>query len=319
MARVVFMGTPEFAIPSLEALHAHHQVVLVVTQPDRTRGRGRKLTLSPVKEWALRHDLPVWQPATLHTAEAVQRLREPHADVYVTAAIGLLVPPDVLTLPPHGCLNVHASLLPRWRGAAPVSAAILHGDTETGDTLMLMDECLDTGPVLAQARCLIQPGDTAEKLTRTLARLGADLLAETLPHWLSGTIAPQPQPQEGATIADRLTKEDGRIDWSQPAEAIERMTRAYDPWPGTFTLFQGQRLRVLGVRVLPDWSGPEPPGTVLSLPDGCVGVATGRGALALEELQLAGKRALASGPFCCGCSDFVGARLGDADALAPDQ
>ena len=313
MAKVVFMGTPEFAIPSLEALHVHHQVVLVVTQPDRTRGRGRKLALPPVKEWALRHDLPVWQPATLHTAEAGQRLREPHADVYVTAAIGLLGPPDVLALPPHGCLNVHASLLPRWRGAAPVNAAILNGDTETGVTLMRMDECLDTGPVLAQARCAIHPDDTAETLTRRLARLGADLLIETLPRWLVGTIIPQPQPQEGVTLAGRLTKEDGLIDWSQPAATIERMTRAYDPWPGTYTHFQGQLLRVLRVQVLPEWSGTELPGTVISLPQGRVAVATGKGAVALEEIQLAGKRALPPGPFCCGCNDFVGARLGDAE------
>jgi methionyl-tRNA formyltransferase len=182
---------------------------------------------------------------------------------------------------------------------------------------MLMDESLDTGPILAQARCVVQPDDTAETLTRTLARLGAELLIEKLPHWLAGTITPQVQPQEGITVAGRLTKQDGRIDWSQPAEAIERMTRAYAPWPGTYTRFYGQLLRILRVRVLPDWSGPEPPGTVVALPDECVAVAAGRGALALEELQLAGKRALPPGPFCCGCNDFVGARLGDADATVP--
>jgi methionyl-tRNA formyltransferase len=188
MARVVFMGTPEYAIPSLRVLVQEHQVVLVVTQPDRRQGRGRKLAYSPVKAYALQHDLPVWQPSTLRRPEATERLQEAGADLYVTAAIGLLLPPAILALPPHGCLNVHASLLPRWRGAAPIPAAILHGDGETGVTLMQTDEGLDTGPIVAQARCPIRPDDTTETLTPRLAELGADLLSDTLPRWLAGQI-----------------------------------------------------------------------------------------------------------------------------------
>jgi len=206
MARVVFMGTPEYALPSLDALHAHHQVVLVITQPDRQQGRGRKVSTPPVKDAALRYGLPVWQPRTLRTSEALAHLAETPADVYVTAAIGLILPADVLALPQRGCLNVHASLLPRWRGAAPISAAILHGDDETGVTVMQTDVGLDTGPILAQVRCPIAADDTTETLTPRLARLGADLLVETLPRWLSGDITPRPQPEEGLTIAPRLDK-----------------------------------------------------------------------------------------------------------------
>ncbi|MBC8444532.1 MAG: methionyl-tRNA formyltransferase, partial [Chloroflexi bacterium] len=229
MARVVFMGTPEFGLPSLEALHAHHQVVTVITQPDRGRGRGRQVSYSPVKRAAMALGLPVWQPPTLKTPEALERLREIGADAYVTAAIGLLVPPDVLALPPHGCLNVHASLLPRWRGAAPINAAILHGDAESGVTLMQTEEGLDTGPILAQVRCAVRADDTVESLGERLSHLGAELLTEVLPHWLSGLITPRPQPTEGVTLAPRLRKEDGLIDWQQPAAHIERMVRAYTP------------------------------------------------------------------------------------------
>jgi len=310
MAKVVFMGTPEYAIPSLVALNAHHQVTLVVTQPDRRQGRGRKTSYSPVKAFALEHDLPIWQPSTLRTGEAVERLREAHADVYVTAAIGLILPADVLALPPHGCINVHASLLPRWRGAAPVSAAILHGDAETGITLMRTDVGLDTGPILAQARCPVRPDDTTETLTPRLALLGANLLTETLPRWLSGQVVPRPQPDEGITYAPRLKKTDGRIDWQQPADHIERMVRAYTPWPGTHTIFGEQSLKILRARALCDWQGAEPPGRVLALGDKQIAVVTGQGALALQEIQLAGKRAMSPDAFCRGYGDFVGSTLG---------
>jgi methionyl-tRNA formyltransferase len=311
MAKVVFMGTPEYAIPSLEALTAHHQVALVVTQPDRRQGRGRKLRYSPVKAFALERDLPIWQPKTLRTAEAVERLRAAQADVYVTAAIGLILTADVLALAPYGCINVHASLLPRWRGAAPISAAILHGDAETGITLMRTDEGLDTGPILAQARCPIREDDTAATLTPRLARLGAELLVQTLPRWLAGQIVPQSQPEEGVTHARRLTKLDGRIDWQQPATYIERMIRAYTPWPGTQTTYRDQLLKILRAHVLSDWQGTEPPGRVMPLADKRIAVATGKGALVLDEIQLAGKRAMSAETFCCGYGDFVGSVLGE--------
>jgi methionyl-tRNA formyltransferase len=311
MTKVVFYGTPEYALPSLDALHAHAEVVLVVTQPDRRRGRGRKVSFSPVKEAALRLGLPVWQPRTLRTAEAVERLRETGADVYVTAAIGLLLTAEVLALPPHGCLNVHASLLPRWRGAAPVAAAILHGDAETGVTLMQTDVGLDTGPIVAQVRCPIAATDTTATLTPRLAQMGADLLVETLPRWVAGEIEPRPQPQDGITTAGRLSKRDGQIDWHRPAAHIERMLRAYTPWPGTYTRYRGQLLKIVQARALPEARPAEPPGRVISLDDGRVAVATGAGALVLETVQLAGKRAMAPDAFCCGYRDFVGSTLDD--------
>jgi methionyl-tRNA formyltransferase len=309
MARVVLMGSPEYAIPALEALHAHHQVVLVVTQPDRRQGRGRKPSAPPAKEAALAHGLPVWQPETLRTPEAVARLRETGADLYVTAAIGFLLPPEVLGLPAHGTLNLHASLLPRWRGAAPIHAAILHGDPETGVTLMQTDRGLDTGPIVAQARCAIGPDDTTETLTPRLAHLGADLLIETLPRWLAGEIKPRPQPHEGATYAPSLTKDDGRIDWQQPAAHIARMTRAYTPWPGTFTTYNGARLRILRAHALPEWREGEPPGTMLALPDGHIVVATAQGALILDEIQLAGKKAMPATVWSRGQRDLIGSKL----------
>ena len=310
MARVVFMGTPEYAIPTLEALHAHHRVVLVITQPDRGRGRGRKVSLSPVKTFALERGLPVWQPSVLHTPEAVERLRAVQADLYVTAAIGLMLPGDVLALSLHGCVNVHASLLPRWRGAAPVAAAILHGDVETGITLMCTDEGLDTGPTLAQARVPVLASDTTAALTGRLARLGANLLVKTLPSWLSGQIDACPQPQEGVTLAPRLTKQDGRIDWRQSAAHIERMTRAFTPWPSAHTTYRDRPFKILRAQALADWQDAEIHGQVTVLADGRIAVATGAGALALQEVQPAGKRAMPIDAFCRGYCDFVGSTLG---------
>ncbi|MBN1641414.1 MAG: methionyl-tRNA formyltransferase [Anaerolineae bacterium] len=304
------MGTPEYAIPNLRALHADHEVVLVVTQPDRRQGRGRVLVHSPVKAFALEHNLPVWQPSTLRTTEAVDRLQQARADVFVTAAIGLLLPADVLAIPPHGCLNVHASLLPRWRGAAPIVAAILHGDDETGVTLMQTDEGLDTGPIVAQARCPIAPTDTTAALTPRLAQIGAELLVEVLPRWLRGEIAPRPQPEEGMTYAPRLTKDQGAIDWRAPAAHIARMVRAFTPWPGTHTTYQGQRLKVLRAQALPSWGGRATPGQVIALPAGPIAVATGEGALVLSEIQQAGGKAMSADAFCQGHGDLLGAILG---------
>jgi methionyl-tRNA formyltransferase len=268
------------------------------------------MSMPPVKEKALELGLSVWQPTTLRTDEAVEQLRATGADLYVTAAIGLLLPKAVLALPPHGTLNLHASLLPRWRGAAPVAHAILHGDAETGVTLMQTDAGLDTGPIVARVRCPIRDGHTRESLTARLAELGAALLIETLPRWLAGEILPRPQPQAGMTYADRLTKSDGRIDWEQPAAQIERMLRAYTPWPGIFTTYDGTRLRILAAGVRPEWTGDVPPGTVVALQSGETAVATGKGALVVQELQLAGKRAMPIDVFCRGQCAFVGAVLG---------
>jgi methionyl-tRNA formyltransferase len=310
MARIVFMGTPEYAIPSLHALVERHEVMLVVTQPDRPQGRGRKVAYSPVKTYALEHDLQIWQPRTLRDSAAIERLRETHADLYVTAAIGLILPADVLALPPYGCLNVHASLLPRWRGAAPIAAAILHGDDETGVTLMQTDEGLDTGPIVAQVRCPIHPDDTTETLTPRLAQLGAGLLAEVLPRWLAREIEPQPQPDEGVTHAPQLSKRDGKIDWQRSALHIERMVRAYTPWPSTYTTLQGRRLLVHAARALPRWQGLGEPGRVISLSGDRIAVVTGEGALQLLQIQQAGGNPMSPDTFVRGHPDMLDVVLG---------
>ena len=311
MERIVFMGTPSFAVPALEALVAQgsYELVCVVTQPDRPAGRGRRLAAPAVKEAALAHGLPVWQPRTLRDPEAVEKLRALSPTVIVVAAFGQILSPDVLAIPSRGCLNVHASLLPRWRGAAPIPAAILAGDEETGVTIMLLDEGMDTGPILAQASLPIRPEDTTGSLTERLATLGADLLIATLPHWLAGEIQPRPQDHSQATMCRPLRKEEGRLDWSRPAIELERRVRAYNPWPGAYTTWRGQRLKVLRAASLMDWHGPQPPGQVIALPEGTA-VATGKGALLLLEVQLAGRRAMVIADFLRGRKEFVGSRLG---------
>jgi len=308
MTRIVFMGTPEFAVPALDALADAHQVVGVITQPDRPAGRGRRLAPSPVKQVALERGLSLSQPHSLRTPEAVAQLSAWKPDVIVVAAFGQILPQDVLGLPPHGCLNVHGSLLPHWRGAAPVAAAILAGDEVTGVTIMQMDAGLDTGPVLAQREETILPDDTQATLEERLAYLGAELLVETLSAYLAGNLLPRPQPEEGATYAGQLRKEDGLLDWSRPAVELDRQVRAFTPWPGAFTTWRGQRLKVLRVVPLPEWHGDAPPGTVIVLADGVV-VATGEGALRLEKVQLAGKRPMDIAPFLRGQRDFAGSAL----------
>ncbi|HIP97224.1 MAG TPA: methionyl-tRNA formyltransferase [Anaerolineae bacterium] len=311
MERIVFMGTPPFAVPTLEALvtQGSYELVCVVTQPDRPAGRGRRLAAPAVKEAALAHGLPVWQPRTLRDPEAVGKLHALSPTVIVVAAFGQILSPDVLAIPPWGCLNVHASLLPRWRGAAPIPAAILAGDEETGVTIMLLDEGMDTGPILTQASLPIHPEDTTGSLTERLATLGADLLIATLPRWLAGEIQPRPQDHSQATICRPLRKEEGWLNWSRPAIELERRVRAYSPWPGAYTTWRGQRLKVLRAASLMDWHGPQPPGQVIALPEGTA-VATGKGALLLLEVQLAGRRATAIADFLRGRKEFVGSHLG---------
>ena len=310
--RVIFMGTPNFAVPALEKLHQAYQIVAVVTQPDRRGGRGRKLVSSAVKQAAENMNLPLLQPKTLRAPEAVEALQALKPDVIVVAAFGQILRANVLTLPPHGCLNIHASLLPRWRGAAPVAAAIRAGDTETGITLMKMDEGLDTGLMLAKRSIPISPQHTTASLTETLAEVGADLLAETLPDWLTGSITPTPQDDRLATLAPRIRKEEGLIDWGQNAVDIERHIRAFDPWPGTYTYWQNQTLKILSAAVSTqaDQGGPSlRPGAVFRQGK-AVGVATGQGALNLHHIQLAGKRAMPAGDFTNGNPTFIGSRLG---------
>jgi methionyl-tRNA formyltransferase len=305
------MGTPEFAVPPLKTLADAdaYQVVGVVTQPDRQAGRGRRVVQSPIKQAALARDLPLFQPQSLRTPEAMEQLAAWQPDVIVVAAFGQILRQGVLDLPPHGCLNIHASLLPRWRGAAPIAAAILAGDAATGVTIMRMDAGLDTGPILAQQEEEIQPDDTRAELEERLAKAGAKLLAEKLPAYLAGDLEPRPQPEEGVTYAKRLRKEDGLLDWSRPAAELDRRVRAFNPWPGAFTTLRGQRLKVLQTVPLLEWRGDAPPGTVIALADGAA-VVTGKGALRLEGVQLAGKRPMDITAFLCGQRDCVGVCLG---------
>lgn len=303
------MGTPGFAVPALERLVGTHQVVGVVTQPDRPAGRGRELQPPPVKQVALAYGLPLIQPPSLRTPEVLAQLAAWQPDVIVVAAFGQILRQNVLDLPPLGCLNIHASLLPRWRGAAPVAAAILAGDATTGVTIIKMDAGLDTGPILKQSQPVaIQPDETREGLEGRLAQLGADLLQETLGAYLEGSLQPYPQPEEGVTYAPQLRKEDGLLDWSRPAVELDRRVRAFNPWPGAFTFWRGQHLKVLQAAPRPDWFSDAPPGTVIVL-EGNAAVVTGAGALLLKQVQLAGKRPMDITAFLCGQRDFVGSRL----------
>ena len=303
------MGTPDFAVPALKALDEAHHLVGVVTQPDRAVGRGRRVEPVPVKRVALERDLPLFQPESLRLPGAVAQLAAWEPDLIVVVAFGQILSQNVLDLPPHGCLNVHASLLPRWRGAAPIPAAILAGDEASGVTIMRMDAGLDTGPILAQKEERIRPDDTSADLAKRLARLGAELLVEKLPPYLAGNLAPRPQPEEGVTYAEQLEKNDGLLDWSLPAVELDRRVRAFTPWPGAFTTWRGQRLKILRAAPLLAWRGGGPPGTVVALADG-VAVVTGEGTLRLERVQLAGKRPMDIAPFLCGQRDCVGSRLG---------
>ncbi|HET7144065.1 MAG TPA: methionyl-tRNA formyltransferase, partial [Anaerolineales bacterium] len=242
--RIVFMGSPDFSLPSLSALAKAYQMVGVVTQPDRSSGRGRELKSPPVKKLALELTIPIMQPEKLRMPDAVSQLQEWRPDLIIVAAFGQILKREVLELPRYGCINVHASLLPRWRGAAPVNAAILAGDEQTGVTIMQMDVGMDTGPMLARRAVRIKPDDTTGSVLLTLSTLGADLLLKTLPDYISGKLTSQPQPPEGVTYAPMLKKEDGLLDFTHPAIELERRVRAMNPWPGAWFEWNGNPLKV---------------------------------------------------------------------------
>lgn len=306
------MGTPEFAVPSLKALiHSPYEVVAVVTQPDRPSGRGNKLTPSAVKQVALAAHLPVLQPQSLRPPEVVAELAAYQPDIMIVAAFGQILRRNVLTMPRWGCLNVHASLLPRWRGAAPINAAILAGDTETGVTIMHMDEGLDTGPMLAKRSIPLRPDHTTANLTPELAELGASLLLDTLPVWLTEQLSPEPQAAAGATLAPRLKKEAGLIDWRQSAVVIERQIRAFDPWPGTFTSSAHGTFKILQSALAPEVVNPYPdqPG-VLFKHHKAVYVSTGEGVLQLITVQPPSKKAMPALAMLNGQPELWGKPLG---------
>lgn len=284
-------------MPALEALlSSPHKIVAVYTQPDRPAGRGQQLAASAVKQCALRHGLPVEQPPTLRDPAAVEGLRSWSADLMIVAAYGLLLPQSVLETPRLGCVNIHASLLPRWRGAAPIQRAIGAGDTESGVTIMQMDVGLDTGPMLLTRAVPIGPRETAATLHDRLAATGAQALLEALDTVAQGTATPRPQPSDGVTYATKIRKEEAVIDWSRPAVEIDRQIRAFDPWPIAQTQWNGQQLRVWAATPI-DASAPSSPGKVLATGAAGIEVGTGEGVLRLTRVQIAGRKAMSAAEF----------------------
>lgn len=311
--RIVFMGSPQSAVGVLDATVeiaavSGWSVVATYTAPDKPAGRGRRLLPSPVRERAEALGIPVLTPRRLTLPEEQERFRELRADLVVLAAYGLLLPPPFLFEPVHGAVNVHPSLLPRHRGAAPVAAAILAGDTETGVTLMTMDEGLDTGPLLATRTVPLSGNERTPALTEQLFALGGEMLAEVLPRYVAGEVVPTPQPDEGATYTPRMTKADALVDWREPAQLIERKVRAYDPWPGTAAVWEGRRLAITEAAV-DSATGDLAAGEVRTQGDAVL-VGTGRGALRLLRVRMEGRPEMAVADFLRGHPAFAQARLG---------
>lgn len=312
--RLVFMGTPSFVVPVLEGLVAAEDVQLVgvFSPPDRPRGRSRSPEMTPVKTRALDLGLNVYQPDSLRSQQVQRELAELRPDVIVVAAYGKFLPPAVLETPSHNCLNLHPSLLPKYRGPSPVVKAIEQGDTETGVTLMLLDQGMDTGDIIAQRGYQLSQLETAEELTVGLFQLGGALLLENLAPWVNGQLDAHPQDEEFATVTRKLERIDGLADWEVAAPALERRARAYAPWPGLFTHWQGGVMKLLEVAVSPLPGGAESlPGKVVALPaaDSPIGVVTAEGVLGLKTIQLEGRRAQPAAEFLRGHPEFVGSQL----------
>ncbi len=299
---IIFLGTPGFALPTLTALNNHFTVTGVVTQPDRPAGRGRKILASPVKQLALELELEIYQPQNVNAQAALNQLRLWDPDLIVVAAFGQILKTDILSLPRYGCINVHASLLPRWRGAAPINAAILNKDKKSGVTIMKMDSGLDSGPILTQRAIPIQPEDTAGTLYTRLAAEGADLLVRTIPPYLAGEIQPEPQDNSEATYAPRLSREDGFLDFMNPAEFLARQVRAYHPWPGTFTIWKDRRVIIHQAHAVDVTT----PGVgVFTIHEGQPAIGTHRGLLVIDQLQPAGKKIMSGEDFLHGNPDWA--------------
>jgi methionyl-tRNA formyltransferase len=324
MLRIIYIGTPQFAVPALEALikgqtpgavlPEGYELVTVITRIDKPVGRGKEIVYSPVKQTALAHGIPVWQPGSLKRAENIEALAAYHADLYIVAAFGQILPQAVLDQPRYGTLNIHASLLPRYRGVSPISEAILQGDSETGVTIMLLDAGIDTGPMLTKRAIPIAEDETTGSLTEKLAQLGAQTLLETLPLWIAGKITPEPQDEQKASYTHMLRKEDGEIDWERPAAVLARMVRAFDPWPSAYTHWRGKLLKIVSAHA----SETEPdvqvqPGTVSLHKEAghqVLAIVTGSRYLLVERLQLEGKKAMSAEEFVRGYPQIVGDVLG---------
>src|SRR5262245_4200812 len=303
--RIVFMGTPRFALEPLRACLEVGEVIAAVTQPDRPKGRGQRVAASPVARLAQERGIPVLQPAKIREPGFLEELRRIAPDVCVVAAYGKILPPELLQLPPHGCLNVHASLLPRFRGAAPIQWAIASGDEKTGVCLMKMDAGLDTGAVLACLEVPIRADETSSSLEPILSQRGGELVRKFLPPYLRGELTPKPQPGEGVVLAPMLRKEDARLDFGKPAVELERRIRAFDPWPGSFIGHRGKRIKVHRAHL---GSGQGAPGTLLAIGPAGIEVACARGSLLLVDVQPEGKRRMSAREFGAGHKIAVGSR-----------
>ena len=324
MLRIIYMGTPQFAIPTLETLiigskpglllQEGYDIVTVITRPDKPAGRGKEIVYSPVKQLALSQGIPVWQPGSLKRPENIEALAAYRADLYIVAAFGQILPQAVLVFPRYGTLNIHASLLPKYRGVSPISEAILQGDTETGVTIMLIDAGVDTGPTLLQRTLPISEDDTTGSLTIKLAALGASALLEALPLWVLGKITPQPQDEQLASYTRMLHKEDGKIDWNRPAGVLARTVRAFTPWPGAYTNWGDKLLKIISAYAEQSDTGLEAKAGTVSLrtENGRqrLTVATGNGLLIVDKLQLEGKKVMSADEFLRGYSQIVGEVLG---------
>jgi methionyl-tRNA formyltransferase len=309
--KVVFLGTADFALPSLQSLlSSSHEVVAVVTQPDRPKGRGQKLFPSAVKSLALAQNLPLFQPEKIRDPASLTMLQSFHPELIVVVAYGQILPSPVLAIPPRGCVNVHASLLPKYRGAAPIAWAVHNGETRTGVTTMFMDAGMDTGPILLTAETPIDREDTTGTLHDRLSRMGADLLLQTLSLIENGRIVPRPQDPSQATYAPKIEKDAGRIQWDYPADELFNLLRAFDPLPGAFTFWNGRMVKLFAPRLLQEENIREIPGTITRVGSDELHIATGRGLLSVRELQLAGRPRMSVAEFLRGHSLQTGVILG---------
>ena len=309
--KVIFMGTPDFAVGTLEEIiKAGHEVALVVTQPDKPRGRSGALQFPPVKECAVAHGIEVFQPKKIREEENVEYLRKYNADIIVVAAFGQLLPKSILEMPKYGCINVHASLLPKYRGAAPIQWSIINGDAVTGVTIMQMDIGMDTGDMIAKREVVIEKDETGGGLFDKLAEVGAKLCVDTMVEIENGTATRTPQNHEEATHVSMISKELGNIDWKKSAVEIERLIRGLNPWPSAFTQLDGKSFKIWKADVL-ESNTDKVPGTIVRVEKGCMEVQTGEGVLSLLEVQLEGKKRMETDAFLRGCSVEVGTCLGE--------